>query len=245
MPKPFLPFSHRTLPEWIVQLEQQEDPDQRLVALQAVGALANPSEKANLAHASLHDCDPTIRAFAAKLTGSVQSPMSQETENRLVSLLCDPDPDVRFESARALIRRKSPQKKLILAALLPFLDERETQALMVAAVINALVEIELDPDTANADLQPRLLNWIDHERAEVREAVSTAFATWPLMSLSCTIRLLPLLDDSEPVVREKIAETLGKSGADSEQIRAALKAASEDEDLEVARAAVEALRRLN
>lgn len=238
------PFSNRPLSDWISQLQQASDPEQRLNALQAIGLLAAPADQMRWAGASLGDSDATVRALAAKSLGSVQSPLSEEMERQLVSLLTDNDPDVRFESARALIRRKSVQAGQSVAVLLAFLDEAETHALMIAAVINSLLAFELDAETANAQLRPRLLKWLDHDRAEVREAVSTAFAKWPEMASSCRDRLLPLLDDSEPVVREKIAETFGLAGIASEEIRSALKVASEDEDAEVARVATEALHKL-
>jgi len=116
---------------------------------------------------------------------------------------------------------------------------------MIAAVINVLVEVDLNAEMAETEIRPRLLKWLEHDRAEVREAISTAFAKWPGMASSSPDRLLPLLDDSEPLVREKIAETFGKAGIFSEQIRSALKTVCDDEDAEVARAAIEALRKLD
>jgi HEAT repeat protein len=78
----------------------------------------------------------------------------------------------------------------------------------------------------------------------VREAVAIAFAKWPSLCQSLVDQLLPLLDDSEPVVREKIAEAFGQAGLTEEKIQSALKIATQDEDTEVARVATEALQRL-
>lgn len=245
MSKSYQPFSNRLASDWIVQLQQATDAEKRLNALQAIGVLGTPSEQAHWASVSLTDGDPTIRAFAAKLAGNLKIPLTDEAVMQLISLLDETDPDVRFESARALIRQKSERIHPIVATLLAFLDEPETHALMIAAVVNTLIEVDLSAEMAETEIRPRLLKWLEHDRAEVREAVSTAFAKWPGMASSCPDRLLPLLDDSEPLVREKIAETFGKAGISSEKIRSALKTVCDDEDTEVARVATEALRKLD
>ena len=116
---------------------------------------------------------------------------------------------------------------------------------MVAAVVNTLVEADSIQATAENEFLPRFQRLLDHERAEVREAVSTAFAKWPTMCQSLTDQLLPLLDDSEPVVREKIAYALGRAGVNNESIRTALQSASQDEDSEVARVATESLKQFS
>ena len=244
MPKLPPPFSNQSTSDWIVQLQQSDVAVERLQALQAVGSLCPPDESARWAAHAIHDTDPTIRALAAKLLGNVGNSASNETETQLLALLVDNDPDVRFESSRALIRRKTVQQDRAVTVLLAFLDEDETQALMAAAVVNALVEADLCRRITEEELRPRILRLLDHERAEVREAVANAFARWPGMSESCTDQLLPLLDDCEPIVREKIAETLGQAGIVSDSIISGLRSAVQDEDTEVARVATEALRRL-
>ncbi len=239
------PFSQQSVSDWMNQFQQAKTAEDRLVALQAIGALCPPADALPWTLLALRDPDETIRALGAKLAGNVAAADSKQTEPQLLSLLNDSDPDVRFESARALIRQKSAQAHLAVPVLLTFLDEDETHALMVAAVLNSLVDAEITAQAANDDLGPRIVRLLDHDRAEVREAVSQVFAKWPHLATACIDRLLPLLDDSEPVVREKIAYTLGHAGVANDDVTSALRTASQDEDTEVARVAAEALQALS
>jgi HEAT repeat protein len=238
------PFASQSISDWIAQLQNDDSADQRLRALQAIGLLGAPDEIACSAAHALRDNDSTIRAMAAKLVGGLRLTLSDETETLVASLLQDHDPDTRFESARALLRTKSSRSELVAPILFSFLDEEETQPLMVASILNTFVEADGIPRRFESELLPRLLRFLDHDRAEVREANSAVFAKWPTLCESCTDQLLPLLDDSEPVVRENIALALGQSRINSEEVRDALRAASQDEDHEVARVAAEALQRL-
>lgn len=228
----------------MVQLQQSASGEERLRALQAISLLAEANETSRIAHDALNDADPMVRAMAARLLGRDGIEPSHETQAKLVTLLGDDDPDVQFESARTLIRRKSNRAELALPSLFARLDEAETPALMLAAVISTLTEADWDQQTIEHELRPRLTSWLEHDRGEVREAVAIAFAKWPTMAIHCVERLIPLLEDSEPVVREKIASALGQSGINSEAIRAGLETASTDEDSEVARVASEALAKL-
>ena len=237
------PFSNQPLSDWIAQLQQSASAEDRVRALQAIGVLGSPLEVVAWALNAVRDTDSTVRALAAKQLGAIEA--SEAVETQLVSLLDDVDPDVKFEAARALVRAKSQQSILTVPVFLTFLDETETHPLMVAAVVNTLVKIDLPPQTTMEGLRPRLQRLLNHERAAVREAVSSAFVKWPAMGASCVDQLLPLLDDNEPVVRENIAKSLGESGVTNDAIRAALQTASQDEDVEVARAANDALQRLD
>lgn len=238
------PFSHKPISEWLKQFQQSEAAELRLQALQAIGLLAEAQEASRIAAQALSDPDPTIRALSAKQLSRPETTISADTEQKLLALLLESDPDARFESARTLVRRHSPQTDQVLPVLLAFLDEPETQPLMLAAVITIIAELNLDPQIACQQVQPRLTPYLEHDRAEVREAVASSFARWPQMAESIADRLLPLLDDSEPVVREKVADTLGQLGSQDDAILQALSSASQDEDPEVARVAAEALRRL-
>ena len=244
MPSIPQPFSNLPLEGWITQLQQAAQAEDRLRALQAIGSLANPAEIAQSAANSLQDADPMLRALAAKLLANAPSPLATETAARLEFLLNDPDPDVQFEAARTLIRKNSAKDSRAIPTLLAFLDEAETQPLMVASIINLLAANSPIAGLNTTDLLPRLQQRIEHDRGEVREAVAIAFAKWPALCQSLVDQLLPLLDDSEPVVREKIAEAFGQAGLTDQKIQSALKIATQDEDTEVARVATEALQRL-
>jgi HEAT repeat protein len=241
MPSLPLPFSQRPASEWVDQLQTATNPEDRLKALQAIGSMAGPNEIFQWAAQSLDDTDSTIRAFAATLLGRVGLPPSDQAETQLVSLLPDSDPDVRFEVSRALIRTRSTRASQAVAVLMPFLDEPETNPLMLATVINLLTDIELDSDFVNRQVRPRLLRWLEHDRGEVREAISMAFAKWPMLVGGCSDRIVPLFDDPEPVVRENIAKAFGKAGISDETVLAGLRSLCDDEDAEVARIAAESM----
>ena len=224
---------------------QAESAEERLRALQAIGLQADSEEVSRLAPQGLTDVDSTIRAVAAKLLGARVSANAGETDSKIAGLLGDDDPDTRFEAARALIRRKSSGHQAeAIQILFAFLDEEETQALMVASIINALVEADHLPDLGLASFLPQLERRLEDDRAEVREAVASAFAKWPALCEKVIDKLLPMLDDSEPIVREKIASALGQAGFVSPQILESLQAAANDEDTEVARVAQEAIQQL-
>ena len=238
------PFSNQPLSHWIAQFLQAESAEERLRALQAIGLQADSDEVSRLAHQGLADADSTIRAVAAKLLGLHPDGNSGEANSKIAVLLSDDDPDTRFEAARALMRRKSEHRGEAIRALFSFLDEGETQALMVASIINALVEADQLPELDLASFLPQLERRLEDDRAEVREAVAAAFAKWPALCEPVIDKLLPMLDDSEPIVREKIASALGQAGLLSPQILESLQAAAHDEDTEVARIAQEAIQRL-
>ena len=239
-----LPFSNQSVSEWTVQFRQSSAAEDRLRALQAVSVLAPADETSRLANDALNDVDPMIRAMAARLVGREGMATSSDTEAKLVRLLYDEDPDVQFESARTLIRTKSRQAPQAYPSLFTRLDEAETPALMLATILSLLTEADLDPATVDGELRPRLMGWLEHDRGEVREAIANAFGKWPSMAHACVDRLIPLLEDSEPVVREKIAFTLGQSGINTDAVRAGLETATTDEDTEVARVAKEAVANL-
>jgi hypothetical protein len=115
---------------------------------------------------------------------------------------------------------------------------------MLATVISLLTEVDVDSMFAVQQLQPRLLRYCEHERGEVREAISAAFAKWPMLIRGCTDRIVPLLDDTEPLVRENIAKAIGEARISDDAVLAALRALCDDEDAEVARVATESLKRI-
>lgn len=238
------PFVNTPVADWIRQLQQATSADDRLRALQAIGLLGVKEETAQWAAHALHDADSSVRALAAKQLGTTTATLTPDAESQLATLLSDEDPDVRFESARTILKKETPNQTQAVSLLLSFLDEDETQPLMVAAIINQLVGTKALDQIAETELLPRLKRRLNDERGEVREAVATALARWPSLCPSIMDQVLPLLDDSEPLVREKIAEAIGHAGIANDVIRQALSTAAQDEDSEVARVATESLQRL-
>ena len=239
-----LPFSDRTPEEWISFLHDAKSPDDRLRALQAISVRCGRDLIVQSSWQSLRDTDPGVKALAAKLFGLNADTITSEAQTDLTSLLGDEDPDVRFESARCLLRRSPNALPQASPVLLAFLDEPETDPLMLAATLNTFAEAPLTADFANEQLQPRLGRFLEHDRGEVREAASLIYARWPDIAKPDPDRLVASLDDVEPVVREKIAFTLGEIGIATDAIMTALKTATTDEDTEVAKAAAAALEQL-
>ncbi|WP_373653455.1 HEAT repeat domain-containing protein [Schlesneria sp. DSM 10557] len=238
------PFSNQPVTHWIALFSDAESAEERLRALQAIGLLGSAEEVNRLAQQGLTDADSTVRAAAAKLLGTPGPLDAGAAETPLTMLLEDEDPDTRFEAARALVRRKSPQQAKAVQTLFSFLGEEETQPLMVAATVDAVVEAD---ELSASDLErflPLLESRFETERGEVREAVAAAFVRWPGLCEKVIEKLLPLLDDSEPIVRERTAVALGKAGNSDPRVIEGLETAAKDEDSEVARVAQESLQKL-
>lgn len=244
MPKLPLPFSDRTPEEWIAFLQEAKSADDRLRALQAISVRCNRDQIVASSQQAIRDPDPAVKALAAKLLGLNAETISADAQAQLTSLLTDDDPDVRFEAARTIVRRPSAAASQALPVLLAFLDEPETDSLMLAATLNTIAASELTTEFVHEQLQPRMNRFLEHDRGEVREATSLIYARWPEIAKTDPERLVASLDDVEPVVREKIAFTLGEIGVATETIQSALQTASEDEDTEVAQVATTALQRL-
>lgn len=225
-------------------LHDASSADDRLRALQAIRVRCNQEQIAQSSLHALRDTDPNVKALAARLLGQNTEQISDETSSELESLSRDDDPDVRFESARALLRLAPQASGAALPVLLAFLDEAETDPLMLAATLNTIAESTIEQELMTKELQPRLLRFLKHDRGEVREAASLIYAHWPEIAKSNPEELITALDDVEPVVREKIAFTLGEVGASTDAIRSALETATTDEDTEVAKAATAAFERL-
>jgi len=238
-------FSHRSLQDWIHELKTGSLPDDRYRALLAVMSLATPEDAISCCQLSLRDADPGLRGLAAKRLKDLrqQSPSNSLWEGigaELVERLQDEDPDVRFESARTL-GTVSPRVTTARDLLLAFLDDDETQPLMLAHVVVALGEradVEID------SWIPRMRRLIAHTQAEVREAATMVAAKSGPMTGQLVPELILALDDEEPIVRENAATALGQGGTSSGEVIAALVVAAGDEDELVAAAAREAHQKL-
>jgi HEAT repeat protein len=156
------------------------------------------------------------------------------------ALLDDVDPDVRFESASGLIQI-NPANKTGIAVLASFLDDLETQPVMLAAILKAYRQI--DPAALNSS--PSWTRLLQHEQAVVREETARTLGHWGSRSANVAAELLPLLDDEEPFVREEAAKSLERIGVSTPEILAALQAAAGDEDEIVAGTAQQAMQQLS
>jgi len=244
MPQPVSVFARRPLSGWIEDMQHAAAAEDRYRALLAIHTLG-PSEIAvQWCRHALKDADPGIRALAVKQLGELKriypsSPNStawSEVAAEIAIHLLNDDLDVRFEAARAL-GRIDPLQSGPKDVLLSLLDDDQTQPLMVAIVISALIE----RDDADAQTMiPHLRRLISHDQAEVRENASAAIAKLESSADQMIPELITALEDDEPIVRENAAIALGQSRIQSPQVQFALQTAESDEDEGVANAARDA-----
>lgn len=249
MPRIVSPFANRPLTAWIEDLQHSQMADDRYRALLAVNSLGTAQDAVRWCAHLLNDADSSVRALAVKQLG--ERKRASETADQdiswaeigaaLVTRLNDDDPDVRFETARAL-GAINPQVTEAGRVLLALLDDEGTQPLMVAVVISALAERE---DIESADLVPRLRALIVHPQAEVRENTTAIIAKLGSGASGLTSELIVALEDDEPIVRENAAVALGQAGVKSAEVIAALQTATQDEDEVVATMAKASIARLS
>lgn len=242
------PFSTKPLSTWIQDLQHAVTPEDRYRAVLAVSALSSLPERLQWLQIALNDVDSGVRALAAKLLG--EFPKGEKSpaidfdwaaiEADLALRLADDDPDVRFESARALGRIR-PQLTAPRDLLVSLLDDEGTQPLMLAVVVSALGERH---DNECSILTPRLKRLLSHPQAEVRENSAAIVAESTTLAAGLIPELVTALDDDEPIVREKAAIALGVAGVCSPEVLAGLLAATTDEDEVVAQVARDSHKRL-
>jgi HEAT repeat protein len=241
-------FSNRPLADWMADLHQSPDAEDRYRALLAIQSLAEPLDSVEACRRALQDGDSGVRALAAKQLGTWKRsatsdvvPSWSNAAQELTVKLDDADPDVRFESARALgvIDPGGSKAREILLALL---DDSETQPLTLGLVISALLErTESDWNF----MLPRYRRLISHPQAEVREHASAGIVKLGRMAHQLIPELVLALDDEEPIVRENAAHALGEAMTNTDSVRIALESACSDEDEGVAEAARNALTRIS
>jgi len=240
-------FAHRPLFDWQHDFRTSADAEVRYRAIQAIAALGGEEESLNWLRQGLDDGDSAIRASAARqLLPRAGAGQRLEQEQiwasiriRWEQLLSDDDPDVRFESARGLLRL-DPACQAATITLLMLLDDDETQPPMLAAILRALTEVT----PADVAVAPRWPRYLEHPQAEVREQAARALGTWGRQSVELATNLILLLDDEEPFVREEAARSFGHLGVSSSEILAALTMAADDEDELVATVAKASLSQL-
>lgn len=236
-------FDGKTSTELMALLETTTDSERRFRALVGLGTLLSPPELVPCLISGTEDADSAVVAYSARQLGLLstdpQVVILDRIATRLTELLMHDDPDVRFEAARALVRGEQfhPQISEVLAR---FLEDPETQPVMIAAVVRTLAAIR-PPSPVLATYWP-LLRENSHE--EVREALADAAIKWGSSAVAWVPDLLNMLDDEDPFVREHAAHALAAIGLASEEILGALKTATEDEDEECASAAKTALQKL-
>jgi HEAT repeat protein len=241
-------FSKRPLADWVADLDQSPDAEVRYRALLAVQSLAAPLDGIEACRRALQDADSGVRALAAKQLGDWKRRATfgadlswSDAAQELTVKLDDPDPDVRFESARAL-GRIEPSGSIAREVLLALVDDSETQPLTSGLVISALME---RTESDWSFMLPRYRRLISHNQAEVREHASAGIVKLGRLADQLIPELVLALDDEEPIVRENAAHALGEAMTNTDSVRSALESACSDEDEGVAEAARNALARIS
>lgn len=232
-----------TMTDWLRKWQSDPNAEERYRALQQLTAANPTAHTVTEITRGLHDPDSAIRAgtvrWLAGLISRASRPGTAENWQAIQSawgrLLGDPDPDVRFESARGLIYF-SVDVAAAAAVLMTLLAEADTQPVMRAEILRTLLKVPQAAVVASPDW-PALFQ---HAQSEVREQAAALAGVWEPGNAERAAQLLPLVDDEDSFVREEAVRALGRIGVTSPELRAVLDGAIQDEDDVVARAAITA-----
>ncbi|HEV7395844.1 MAG TPA: HEAT repeat domain-containing protein [Pyrinomonadaceae bacterium] len=220
------------------RLNSSEVEDRR-DALMRLGGMRR-AEASRVAQSALSDPAPIVRATAV---GSVGSLPAEEAAGALLPLLSDLDEFVRQQTAYALGFTKS---RRAVAPLLERLNVDKMDSVRAAAVV-ALGQI--GDEAAVVPLVEVLSSTTDSKGKKKRESNefilrAAARSLGEIRSRAAVPALIDLLGNEKmPIdVRREAATSLGLIGDSS--AGSALQAAAENEDVYLARASQEALRRL-
>ena len=215
------------------------DVEERRDALMRLGAMRR-AEASRVAQSALNDPAPIVRATAV---GSVGSLPSEEAAGALLPLLSDLDEFVRQQTAYALGYTRS---RRAVAPLLERLNVDKMDSVRAAAVV-ALGQIE--DEAAVVPLVEVLSARADSKGKKKRESNefilrAAAQSLGEIRSRAAVPALIDLLgNEKAPIdVRREASTALGLIGDST--AGSALQAAAENDDVYLARASQEALRRL-
>lgn len=236
-----------SLAAWLTQFRSSPQFEDRYRALQAVIRQLPAEQAVTVVRHGLDDDDSVVRAGSARwlATQASQTPRPGDEDiwtsiaARWLTLLEDPDPDVRFESARGLIPLNTGHPSAA-ATLSELLEDDDAQPMMLAAVLQLFSSIRPDAGIP----VPAWTRFLHHEQSAVREAAARSLGCWGTGSLELARELALLLDDEEPFVREEAARSLGTMQISSPEVIAALATAANDDDAFVAEAARQSLQLL-
>ncbi|MBX3448664.1 MAG: HEAT repeat domain-containing protein [Planctomycetaceae bacterium] len=238
LPTPEHPYTAMELDDWKTELAGAVQPEHRYRALMAVAYLAAPQDAWPLQCRALGDADGMVRSLAAKQIGQLRraeagAQISDEDWRSVVpqleSRLADNDPDVRFESARALLRIANDHAGAA-AIIFEALAEEGTTPLMLAALADVLGDVAVD----TGRVVDRLTALLSHSQAEVRENATSSLLKLGSVAQPALPAILRLVDDEEPWVRENAVKFLAQHGKATPEVLAALDIAASDEDTQIA-----------
>jgi len=199
----------------LVELVQDQSPDIRRTAVEALGKIGQPSHASTLTR-MLNDPDPHVREASAIAVGRLQN--SSVDQARFVEALTDSAEAVRSAVARTLGDRGDPQ------TLGPYLAHSLREGNLPARRVAVETLIELDAPLAYSALR-KALHDID---PEVRQGAVAALGE------AGDVQAIPLLmdrllHDKTPGVRGEAAFRLGKIG-DETVVRELERVARADQD---------------
>ena len=184
----------------LVELLQDQDPQVRLTAAQALGRITAPETAAALVR-SLDDADPGVRATSAWALGQFGEDVLDQAGLTLVKRLDDPSPAVKQAAARALGSVGGTQ------TIIELLTERlrHPNVHTRRAVVQALTWLEAE------SAHHALITALADPDAQVRQGAVAALGE------TVDPRSLPairerLLNDADAGVRGEAAFRLGKFG---------------------------------
>lgn len=215
----------------LVVLLQDQDPQIRVTAAQALGKIAVPDTAPALLR-SLDDADPAVRAMSAWALGNLGEDVLDQAGLELAKRLDDPSPAVKLASARALGAVGSTQ------TIIELLTERLTRSDVETrrAAVQALTWLEA------GSAYHVLIEALGDSDAQVRQGAVAALGEM------VDPRSLPafrdrLLKDTDAGVRGEAAYRLGKFG-DQTIVPALQLASARDQDAAVRRWASWALEQI-
>ncbi len=193
--------------------------------IQAMSALMDAGQSAVLPLRDLlTDAEPTVRAAAAELLGSIGNAAATEALGRS---LADPEVPVRLAAATALGRIRQPRAAELLA---PALEDPDPKVAAAAADgMESLAELAVEPlvrmlqnDRPETRIRAtdvlgrlrhkgagaRLVRGLDDQTAWVR--IVSCQALGEICDPGAVPALVKALEDRDPVVRAMAAEALGK-----------------------------------
>jgi HEAT repeat protein len=250
--KEAVPMIQKPTAEQIAQLRQTlrssaSQPEDRYRAIALLTAWIPLEQCRDDMFAALNDDDSSVRAIAAKRLGELPENcpgfaggVRDAALAALNARMPEPDPDARFEIARALVRWGDCHSA-IFDALLQLADDPQTDVAMLGSVVELFRDF---PDQADT-LLSRLTGWLEHDRADVREAAAVTAAGLGPRAVSTVMTLVDLLEDECPFVRDCSAKALGAIGVSDEPVLAGLHNASSDEDPEVAASAARSIEQIH
>jgi len=215
----------------LVTLLQDQDPQMRTTAAQALGKIAAPDTVPALLR-SLEDTDPAVRAMSAWALGRFGEDILDLAGLELAKRLDDPSPAVKLAAAQALGAVGSTQTIVELLTERLTHSDRETRR----AVVQALTWLEA------GSAHHALLKALSDPDAQVRQGAIAALGEM------VDPRSLPaihdrLLKDTDAGVRGEAAYRLGKFG-DRTIVPALQSASARDPDIAVRRWATWALEQI-